>query len=152
MAALLNRLSREPAGPERPADRLLTLSVRMDHAMSIPISDATDATTDPAGVLSCPECGGPIETSTTGTMTRFRCIIGHAFTGETILSAQAQAVERALCEAMRVHEERIRLYESLSEEARKNGQSRIAARYEESMREYQQHAGVLRRLLETTPE
>jgi two-component system, chemotaxis family, protein-glutamate methylesterase/glutaminase len=55
--------------------------------------------------LTCPECRGPISESHQGSMSEFRCRIGHRFSPETFLAAHAETRERALWAAVVALEE-----------------------------------------------
>ncbi|MGP4098100.1 chemotaxis protein CheB [Nonomuraea sp. KM90] len=85
----------------------------------------TPALAEPGGELiafSCPECNGPIYEQKVGTMTsRYVCRVGHAYTGDSMMNAQSDAVERALWVAIQRLEERIRVLERLRHSAGERG-------------------------------
>jgi len=64
--------------------------------------------------LTCPSCGGVLWEVEEGKSPRFRCHVGHAFTGQTLLGAQTTKLEETLWAAMRMFEERRNLLTSLS--------------------------------------
>lgn len=39
--------------------------------------------------LTCPECGGAMQRTATGTLRQYRCHIGHVLTGAAMLEGQA---------------------------------------------------------------
>ncbi|MDA0632367.1 hypothetical protein OUY22_02990 [Nonomuraea sp. MCN248] len=65
--------------------------------------------------LSCPECGGPLY-ETAG---RHICRVGHSWSEESLVDAQADAMERALWAAVHRLEERVRILDRLERSAGK---------------------------------
>jgi len=61
--------------------------------------------------LTCPECGGALNTLTEGKITRYRCHTGHAYSSESLLEEVTEAVEIKVWQAIRSLEERIMLLE-----------------------------------------
>lgn len=56
---------------------------------------------------SCPDCGGVLDgVHQEGSVLRFRCRVGHAYSVESLLEAQDDTVEHALSTALRALEER----------------------------------------------
>lgn len=49
--------------------------------------------------FSCPECGGSVYELRDELLVRYRCRVGHAFSGESMLAGQAVALEDALWSA-----------------------------------------------------
>ena len=80
-------------------------------------------------------------------MVRYRCHVGHAFTGDVLLAARTSEVERLLWSLMRSHEERAVLARRMAkgEPTRVNGE--LAEQLERRAREYEEDAEVMRRLL-----
>jgi two-component system chemotaxis response regulator CheB len=91
----------------------------------------TPAVGDPGGELTafrCPDCDGPIyEQKGMGT-SRYICRVGHAWSGHSMVSAQSDAVERALWVAIQRLEERLRVLDRLRRSAEERGQ-RLSTRY-----------------------
>ena len=46
--------------------------------------------------FTCPECKGPLWELEDGELLRYRCREGHAFTGDSVLDGQYEAIEEAL--------------------------------------------------------
>lgn len=82
-------------------------------------------------MLSCPECGGALWQVNEAELTRFRCHVGHAYHGETLLAEQAEALEAALWTAVRTFKERHLLARQLAAQQLESGNAESAARFEE---------------------
>jgi two-component system, chemotaxis family, protein-glutamate methylesterase/glutaminase len=101
---------------------------------------------EPSG-FSCPDCSGVLWAIQDGGMHRFRCRVGHAWSPESLLTRQSDALEAALWIALRSLEERAALARRLAEPARHRGHRITATRFEEQATEAQQAARVVRELL-----
>ncbi len=66
--------------------------------------------------LTCPDCHGPIDRYKYGNLTEFRCRVGHAYSGESMLAAHEDAEERALWSAVESLEEGADLVSELGNE------------------------------------
>jgi len=81
--------------------------------------------------FTCPECGGALwQVDDTG-LVRFRCHVGHAYNGETLLAEQSEALEAALWTAVRTFREKAVLARQLAAREREKGNAGAAARFEE---------------------
>jgi two-component system chemotaxis response regulator CheB len=98
--------------------------------------------------FSCPECHGTLWEMQDGTHLRFRCQVGHAYTSDSMLADQSEAVERALWAALRSLEERGELTRRLANRAREQNQTRAATRFEEAAHEAERHSAVVKQVLE----
>ena len=98
-------------------------------------------------VFSCPDCGGVLWQIEDGKYTRFRCRVGHAFSPESMLGAQADVIEEALWAAMKTLEESARLSKRLGASERERGHVWMAARFEEREKDARSQADLIRRLL-----
>ena len=101
---------------------------------------------DPVAV-TCPDCGGALLRTELGTLTQFRCHIGHIYTAEVMIAAQFAALEWDLEAAMRALSERGELCRQMVEKARSAGDDGMAAQWEAAMHEAKERTGVLRELL-----
>lgn len=145
MAELLARLVGEPAGetPEIP------MGIRIEAAISAQESRDMSIRDQP-GTLSpftCPECSGSLWELADGGMLRYRCHVGHAFTADILLAAQAEQVEQRLWTLLRTHEERAELVRRLAGRERERNRDSLAAELEWRAEEYEQDAELLRGLL-----
>jgi two-component system chemotaxis response regulator CheB len=100
----------------------------------------------PSG-FSCPDCHGVLWQIRDGGLERYRCRVGHAWSPESLLTQQSEALEAALWVALRSLEERAALARRLAEPARRRGHSITATRFEEQAAEAQQAARLVRDLL-----
>jgi two-component system chemotaxis response regulator CheB len=100
--------------------------------------------TDPSG-LTCPDCQGVLFTVQPDR--RFRCRVGHAWTAIALLEQQDAELEKALWTAVRTLEEKRQLADRMRADAVKRGRDNLAVRYTGHIREADDAAGVLRRLL-----
>ena len=109
IARLIGRL----ASPDRPAPVPGAVEVpehlKIETEFALSARDIDDM--DHVGALSgcvCPTCDGSLWKVGGEGLLRFRCHVGHAFSAETLLDEQGQAVERALYTAQRLLTERAR--------------------------------------------
>ena len=114
--------------------------------------DPADWSAVPSG-LTCPECHGALFERRDGTLTRYRCRTGHAFSAESLAAAQSKGVEDALWIALRALEENAALLRTMAERARDRGQDRSSQRYASQARAIESRAKVIRdALLAAKPE
>jgi two-component system, chemotaxis family, protein-glutamate methylesterase/glutaminase len=95
--------------------------------------------------LTCPECGGALVEREEGTITRYRCHVGHAYSPASLDVDQGEALEATLWAALRALEERAELFRRLARRAKEG--STVASRFEAKAREVEQHAGSLRGII-----
>lgn len=101
---------------------------------------------DPVAV-TCPDCGGALLRTELGTLTQFRCHIGHVYTAEVMVAAQFAALEWDLEAAMRALSERGELCRQMADKAAGAGDAGTAAQWRAAMHEAKERTGVLRELL-----
>jgi two-component system chemotaxis response regulator CheB len=97
--------------------------------------------------FTCPECHGTLWEMHDSDLLRFRCRVGHAFTGESMLAQHDTAVEAALWAAARSLEESATLNRRLADRASGIPAGAAAERFERKADEAQRQAEVIRRLL-----
>jgi two-component system chemotaxis response regulator CheB len=102
-------------------------------------------------VFSCPECSGTLWEVGDADLPRFRCRVGHAYTAESMVAEQDDAVEAALWAAMRALEEQATLARRMAERFRSSPATTLSRRYDIKARDHQKHADELRRLLAQKP-
>ncbi len=80
--------------------------------------------------LTCPECHGPMWEIQDGSLLRFRCRVGHAYTAESMVEGQSESVENSLWMALNSLEESALLYTTLADAARTHGDREPAEVYD----------------------
>ena len=100
---------------------------------------------------SCPDCGGVLRELHDGQFIRFRCRVGHAWTGDALLQTQRDVMDDALWTALRSLEENIALARQLAKRHVDRGQPSLALRFEQQARETETHAAVIRDVLVCGP-
>lgn len=93
---------------------------------------------------TCPDCHGSLWQLTEGKFIRFRCRTGHAYTAETLLTEQNQALENILRNALRCAVEQSTLAMELIEHARQTSNQETIGPWESELRK----AGRRRRLIQ----
>lgn len=149
IAPLLARLVREPAGATPP----IPMEIRLETAIAAQELSGMRAE-DELGVPSrftCPECHGALWEIDDGTLLRYRCHVGHAFTAEVMLDAQGAQVEEMLWSLIRAHQERAELVRRMAERQRREHHDAVAQQMERRALDYEKDAQVMRELLEAAP-
>ena len=146
MPALLTRLIGEPAGPAVAVPEDIAVEASIPEKTLDTVPEDTDSVGRPSP-LSCPDCGGNLSEITDGPPLRFRCKIGHTYNPEALADAHKDAVERALWVALRTHEDRVVLFDRLTERAREHGHKRGAENWASLAREARQSVDLLRTVL-----
>jgi two-component system chemotaxis response regulator CheB len=149
LGTLLDRLVRLPA-PEAPG--AIARADQADPADPEPAVAGTAAlrTGHPPGEPSpvvCPECGGVLWETQNGGVLHFRCHVGHAYTAETLLASQSDALESALWRAVRALEEKAELSHRLANRSRERGMHRASAQFESAARSAKQGSDMIRESL-----
>jgi two-component system chemotaxis response regulator CheB len=81
--------------------------------------------------FACPDCGGVLWQVEEPGLAQFRCLAGHAYTGEGLLTEQGEALERSLWAVARGLGERMVLARQLGDLALAEADPQAAARYDE---------------------
>ena len=97
--------------------------------------------------FACPSCGGSLWAAPGEDEPRFRCRIGHAFGSESLLSEQSRSLDASLAAALRALLERGQLARRIARRLRAAGAGERAERYDRIVKESEQDALVLRRVL-----
>jgi two-component system chemotaxis response regulator CheB len=139
MPRLLMRLAAEPY--QKSFEREVALMER-EH-ISEPVS------------FTCPECGGAMREETLGTLTRFRCHIGHVMTAEVLAATQADVLTSALSKALRLLNERRAYCANMADTCIARGDSEGGAVWRRAAEEAAEREETMLRLVEqkwTYPE
>jgi len=146
LGPLLGRLCREPvdvsAAPE--PSPLMRKEAEIVH---LEVSPSPDPPGDPAG-LGCPQCGGSLFAIDDSALVRYRCRVGHAWSPQSLLAEQSEALESALWMALRTLEDRAALCRRTERAALERGHSHSATRFRSQAMEAEDAAKVMRAALE----
>ena len=145
LGALLDRLVREPVGESRGGEQQPVDAP--DHALAGTAALRGQHPPGRPSGLVCPECGGALWVADAGAPLHFRCHVGHAYSGESLLAAQSDALEGALWGAVRAMEEKAELSRRLGARARERGLHRAAAQYEGAVRDAEHGSNLIRESL-----
>ncbi len=96
---------------------------------------------------ACPDCHGVLWEVEEDDLLRFRCRVGHAFSPESLLASQSDALEDALWAALRALEESAALAERLSERAGGRGHGLAADRFAQQASDARARAATIRQAL-----
>jgi two-component system chemotaxis response regulator CheB len=108
-------------------------------------SDEVNALGRPSS-FSCPDCDGAL-VELDAAPKRFRCQVGHAWTGEALLDAQGATLEKAVWTALRTLEEKAVLARRMRGDASARGAELLVRRFQRTEEEASAAADVLRRHL-----
>lgn len=125
---LLAKLVSEPA-PVEPAvhqDELRRLGLEVEISGYDGAFDKGIIDWGEIAPFTCPECHGALVRLTEGSIERYRCHTGHAFTASTLLAGITEAVEDMLWQAMRAVEEQAMMLEHIAMHLRESGREHSA--------------------------
>jgi two-component system chemotaxis response regulator CheB len=95
----------------------------------------------------CPECGGVLSERAEAGMLQWECRVGHRYSPDTLIDAQADDVEGALWAAIRVLADRAALLQRMAQQAEKRGQPRSARRFRRQAQSASEQAEIVRQAL-----
>lgn len=101
---------------------------------------------EPAGLV-CPDCGGSLFEKPGVEPLHFRCRTGHAYSPESLIAKQTDALEAALWAATRALQENAALARRMERRSRQNGGD-VSERYHKRAEDAEKHAAFLRTLLQ----
>ncbi|WP_315925618.1 chemotaxis protein CheB [Mesorhizobium sp. SP-1A] len=140
-AAIVEKV-RERPGPQMPTPPEIALEVEI--AAGSPLDSTELARIAKPSVFTCPDCGGVLSEIEKSKPPRFRCQVGHAYSGRVLLSQQESQVDEAMRIALRIIEERAALVTRMGKDAAAVGRIGIAEMYEKRAAEYRAHAEIIR--------
>jgi two-component system chemotaxis response regulator CheB len=145
IAALLGKLVRQPAGPtpEIPLDIRIEAAIAAQELADMRIDDMLGTPSR----FTCPECHGALWEIDDGSMLRFRCHVGHAFTAGTVLASQGEEIDRLLGTLLRSHQERAALAHRMAERERASERHALAQHLETRARDYEHDVEIMKKLL-----
>ncbi len=92
---------------------------------------------------SCPECGGVLWEIQDESLLRFRCRVGHAFSVDSMMAEQSDAIEEAMWTALKTLEEQVSISRKMAEQSRKDGRFLMAHRFEERQKQAEKRVDLL---------
>jgi two-component system chemotaxis response regulator CheB len=96
---------------------------------------------------TCPDCHGVLIQIEEGSIVRFRCHTGHAFSLQTLIAEVNEAIDTGLWDTLRAVEERVLLLHQMAELARSAGATKDADRLQAQAEETEQRLQPLRELV-----
>lgn len=97
--------------------------------------------------FSCPECGGSLWEIQEQDLLRFRCRTGHAYSSESLMAQQSDALEDALWIALRALKEKSALSRRMAQRMRDRHNSISANRLEQEALDADDRATLIRNVL-----
>jgi two-component system chemotaxis response regulator CheB len=95
----------------------------------------------------CPECGGVLQEHAEAGFLQWECRVGHRYSPNTLIDAQADDVEGALWAAVRALEDRAALLKRMANQAEQRGQVRSARRFRRQSQAASEQSGTVRQAL-----
>jgi two-component system chemotaxis response regulator CheB len=111
-----------------------------------PASDPQPPDAGPVAAI-CPECGGVLTEGHEAGVMQWRCKVGHRYSPETLIDAQAEDVEGALWAAVRALGDRAALLQRMAGQAERRGQARSARRFRRQAQAASEQADIVRQAL-----
>lgn len=146
IADLLSRLiAEEVEGGETPMPDEMEIEAEIaDFDKDALQSDQRPGT--PSG-FTCPECHGALWEIQDGDLIRFRCRVGHAYSADSLLAEQSEALEGAMWTAYRALKESAALAHRLATRARARGHTLASERFQLQQEDALRRADIIRRVL-----
>lgn len=147
IAPLLARLVRQPtkAPDNLPVSRLTKIESKFAQMEAMTMQDM-DTIGSHAGV-SCPECHGPMWKIKGGTLQRYRCHVGHAYSALSMMEGQIEAQETHLWQALRLMKERASLIWEMRAHAQNDDRANDAETCDAKVRKLQENIGLIQGML-----
>jgi two-component system chemotaxis response regulator CheB len=131
-----------PAAAPRPDQQVENAVAMGDHGMEAGVMKL-----GPPSKYSCPECHGVLVQIEEGSLLRFRCHTGHAYSFRSLLTEVNESVDTGLWSTIRAIEERILILRQLAELADRNGNPDEAARLRARAAQAEEKCEPLRELV-----
>lgn len=141
IAGLLIELTTSEAGPMTTPQSEQDDEMTAEHLI-LPEQTAGDG----AVAFGCPDCGGVLR-QVESSVLHYQCRVGHRFSGEALLAAQASGIEDALWTAVRAMEEGADVARRLARRSERNARPDWTDKYAARVTELMKSAGVLRDIL-----
>lgn len=112
MGSLLASLVKLPAGKQKAPPADIVLEAKIAERVLSDLAAVNELGTQ--APFNCPDCGGVLWKVQDGSL-RFRCHVGHAFTGGELADAQSEKIQETLWVSLRMFEERKNLLQTMSD-------------------------------------
>jgi two-component system, chemotaxis family, protein-glutamate methylesterase/glutaminase len=147
IAPLLARLVAQPMKTREnlPVSRLIEIESKFVEMEAMSVDDM-DAIGSHAG-FSCPECHGPIWKIKDGTLQRYRCHVGHAYTAHAMMVGQIEAQETHLWQALRLMKERVSLIRELGSPTQGRNRPKVGDPYEAELRRLEKNIASIQEMI-----
>jgi two-component system chemotaxis response regulator CheB len=142
MPSLFQLLLSEPAG--QPVEQSRELKYEVDVAKGGAANMNEMDRIGSRSLLACPDCHGVMWEIQEGTLLRYRCHVGHAYTAELMSMALDENLYRALGSGLRALDERVALADKLFRQAEGSGRTHLADSWRKKLADYEQEATILR--------
>ncbi len=149
LAALLVDLVKRPAPAEGGAAMPDPMEQLPEHISRDMRRQVSNGRRGEVSLYACPECGGNLWQVDEQELVRFRCHVGHVYSGEVLLAEQAEALEAALWTAVRIFKEKCLLSRQLAARAQLSNDAAAATRFEEQAQLDERYAAMIEKYLLT---
>ncbi|MBW4647885.1 MAG: chemotaxis protein CheB [Kastovskya adunca ATA6-11-RM4] len=147
MGAALVHFAHKPVKEQELAPVSKEMEMEADIAELKPDAVHSDERPGTPSNFACPDCGGVLWELGQNNLIRFRCRTGHAFSAESLLAKQSEALEEALWTALRALEETAVLRRRMAKRASQMGNSARAQSYEEQAISAEQRGELIRQTI-----
>jgi two-component system chemotaxis response regulator CheB len=136
ISGVLARLAREPS-LRKPA-----------HQTGVSAMEHSDLPMQRPVAQTCPECGGAMREEMLGTLTQFRCHIGHVMTAQVLAAAQLEILEYDMSAVLRMLNERAELCRDIADKHATDGDVSAEAEWRRASKEARNREEAIKRLTE----
>jgi two-component system chemotaxis response regulator CheB len=112
-----------------------------------PDDPRVDPTAGEPGVTVCPECGGVLSERVEAGVRVWECRVGHRYSPEGLVDAQAVSIEAAMWMAIRALEDRARLLEEMADHSEARGMMRSTKSFRQRAEAALEQARTVRKAL-----
>jgi two-component system chemotaxis response regulator CheB len=146
MGKVLADLVDDPVGAREDPPELMEVETAMAD-MDPDVMHADQRPGRPSG-FACPDCHGALFEIDDGSLLRFRCRVGHAWSSESLVAQQTSELESALWMALRSLEEKTALSRRLAGRAQERGHDLTSDHLEQEADDAVHAAELLRGLIQ----
>jgi len=132
-----------------PAPKPVPEDIRIENEMLEQVATEADRLRQlgEPSLFSCPDCGGGLWEIKSGTVTRYRCHIGHSYTEQDLLQGQQNDIESTLWVALRVMEEKRNLLQKIARTEKEQGLNALSEDHYRRAGEMHHHVDRLKELI-----